>query len=490
MSATNDAETFLRDYAQDYRDLLKVVATACEQAQTKLGRDVVIDVYTRPDDPSAGGPFKAPHKIAAKIRQWNLPPTTASFLQINDVIGVTVVVGYPDQVNAVVDAVKKALARKAKWLNTLKHEAKNGYYATHLNYAYLHKAETLHFEVQIKTLLHNAWSKKMHDLTYKPVRAFDPRLSALMASVAATIESLEEQSTLIRDMIKANWNVEDEARREARQGVFDTMLEYAEADGLPPALKALSEKVSNAKGWIATEPADSKRLKDLTSEISKCCADPAQIRFGWILAGRLASLRSDQDLNRFFRKYANAWLDEARKLYKAKQIKSVEFRAVPMVLYVIGDLESAIDYSDLILKDANFAGMQEFRRTSVALNRIVFLIEREYHNPTSQEAQRAIIHNEIKAFLADPKLENHPDKDFRSVREDTEGMMIITFAKTAKETWEGIEKCIGAIKDVEQDVSIAEAYAALNVRLGWRRYFELEVQEQARPKPAHKGQRK
>ena len=142
-------------------------------------------------------------------------------------MGLTVVVKYPDKIPVVIDAIRNGLkSKKIKVGRDEVHVDKDGYFATHVVCSGLFTGENLNCEIQLKSLLHDAWSAKMHDLTYKPTGVLDPKLNALMASVARTIESLEEQSILIRDMIKANWNVEEKTRRAARHELFASMLAY------------------------------------------------------------------------------------------------------------------------------------------------------------------------------------------------------------------------------------------------------------------------
>lgn len=483
MSSFTKADEFLKRYGDDYRRVNRLAMDACEGVRERLGSGKIVDVYARPENTAAGGPFKSPEKIAAKVRKWGKSPTTAHFLEINDIVGVTVVVAYPDYVAGAIKAIKQTLSRrKAKLIDEVKHKAFNGYYATHLNYAFVINTETLHFEIQFKTLLHNAWSRKMHDLTYKPARAFDPRLSALMGSVADTIESLENQSRLIREMITANWNVEEETRRAARQKVFGGMLKYSEevwaGDARPPAVLTLRDEIDAAKGWLPSEPADSPRLERLIEKLDQCCNEaPSARRFAWILAGAIASERRDGDLTRLFRKHADDWLTEAGPLFKTKSINSVEIRAVPLVFYVIGDLDSAIEYCERIEADTVATEMDPADLIALRFNRVTFLIEREYHTPTRLASERATIEREVLSFLENPEVHNHPGRTFKSDLMDTQGLAMITFAKTSKDARDGIEKCLRAVQASEQDLEITDAYADLHMRLGWRRYFELELLE-------------
>jgi ppGpp synthetase/RelA/SpoT-type nucleotidyltranferase len=55
--------------------------------------------------------FKEAAKISGKVRQRGQPVTFQSFLQLSDIIGLTIVVQYPDQVDKVISAVEGALQK-------------------------------------------------------------------------------------------------------------------------------------------------------------------------------------------------------------------------------------------------------------------------------------------------------------------------------------------------------------------------------------------
>jgi hypothetical protein len=61
---------------------------------------------------------------------------------------------------------------------------------------------------------------------------------------------------------------------------------------------------------------------------------------------------------------------------------------------------------------------------------------------------------------------------------DTEGLMKITFAENTDQAREGIEACVTArALAPPEERYFADAYADLNLRLGWRRYFALEARQ-------------
>ncbi len=427
--------------------------------------------------------FKEPAKIAAKARQKSESVDFRSFLELTDIIGLTVVVQYPDQVDGVIAEVQRQLATKSIGVSDPeRHVNKSGYYATHLICTSRYSVEPLHCELQLKTMLHDAWSAKMHDLTYKPMGMLDSRLAALMASIAGTIESLEHQSRLIRDMIQAGWNVEENTRQIARENVFKELSKIrilaptAEID----ALVELQDRIERSTTALEAKTIKDPEVMKLMDDVRTVCK--SNLRAGWMLAGRIASLRPTPEFTRFFMGYADAWLKAAPGLITESDFDEREISAVPLMFYVIGDLDRAIDYSVDILEDPAFASLSDSRKARINFNRATFMIEREYHLPTMDKRAQDRLKREIEEILARPSVVALNKANISEMR-DTEGMLKITFAATKEEARLGIEDCVATRPLATKEHALTDAYADLNLRLGWRRYFELEIRERARPAP-------
>ena len=477
------AERFLEQYGIEYRDLLARVRQAADKAREALGPGAVHHIYSRGDDAKSGSPFKDARKIAFKARRDHGRVTAETIVQLNDIIGLTVVVQYPDQVDPLRKALRKFLGNAIGVASTETHKDKGGYFATHVVYRKRYGTEELRCEVQIKTLLHDAWSAKMHDLTYKPSGMLDPRLGALMASIASTLASLESQSEMIRDMIKAGWNVEEDTRKLAREAIFNDLLrwnhELWKGCDFEAEANALKQRIEDSESWIREEsPEKSARFKDLTDIVRQCCSSPDKVRFGWLLAGRIATLRPDRYLVRFFMSQADQWLDAAPRQIAGNTAGGKEVQAVPLMFYAMGELDLAIDYSDQILEDARFNCLDPNRRMRIAFNRANFSVEREYHYPSPDKSQRDQI--KADALASAEAIMVAAVDDAETSAADLRGMVAITFADTMEEVRDGIRQCMSAVPLSPQDEQdISEAYADLNVRLGWRRYFELEVRRSA-----------
>ena len=483
MTDLQRAENFLTNYGKDYLNFLRRIKSQCELARKELGPGILDTIYSRAistgGTPDSVDEFKEAAKIAGKVRQKGQPVTFQSFLQLSDIVGLTIVVQYPDQIDKVVSTVEGALERaNIKIEEREDHQRRNGYFATHLVCIGLEGVDTLRCEIQLKTLLHDAWSAKMHDLTYKPIGMLDPRLAALMASIAETLDSVENQSRLIRDMIKAGWNVEEKARRAARQ----TFLREPPADPEDSTefqrLIELQKRIDGTSKIIESEPLTHPGIINLTREVNELCADASALRYGWMLAGRIASLRPSPDLVRFFEGHAISWLEVAPPLLAKGEIGDREISGIPMMFYVIGDLDRAIDWASELLAQPTVSLFSDERKNRIDFNRVTFMIEREYHIPTINQAVRQNLKREIENVLSRPALREI--EGLQSSLLDTEGLMKITFAENTDQARDGIESCVAArALAAPEERYFADAYADLNLRLGWRRYFALEARQGA-----------
>ncbi len=364
-----------------------------------------------------------------------------------------------------------------------KHLNRNGYYATHVIASKeVIGGVVLHCELQFKTMLHDAWAAKMHDLTYKPSGFVDPKTAELMSSIAGTIENLEQQSQLIRDMIKENWDVEPITRREARNQLFHLMLRYRTdvwKHEVPDQVVDLSSRIETLGPTIAADPS-SPEVRELMGEIKTLCKQDGKIRTCWILAGRLASLSGSAEVSTWFVPEAERWLKEAQRLLAANQLTNnahSEVSAVPIMFYVIGDMSRAISTAESILADAKFAGLSAFTRLSMTASLISFKLEREYHARTKDDnirrQMRDKLEAELKQLLAEESVRG--DKDVNSSILDSLGFLKIAFAETPEEAYQGIRECTDAAAiATDKERAISDAYSVLNVKLGWRRFLNLE----------------
>ena len=162
-------------------------------------------------------------------------------------------------------------------------------------------------------------------------------------------------------------------------------------------------------------------------------------------------------------------LSSAAGLLQAGKIAEKEIGSVPLLYYVIGDIDRAVEYAEYLVADPEFSALSKRTKAINNFNRATFLVEREYHHPTQNSAIKAKLRAEIEEILAHSDMAVMPNAESSIL--DTRGLLRITFAQSQDEVRAGIEDCV---RSPPEERTVSDAYADLNLRLGWRRYFELE----------------
>jgi len=127
----------------------------------------------------------------------------------NDLIGVRVVVYYNSDVDAIRDSLREAYPHAELEEKLTEHDinrgARFGYRAVHLNFEYsddrifrLFPRAKAGVEIQIRTILSDAWARHSHKLIYKTPPS-DELLRAF-AGTAAMLEALDGQIERVRDL--------------------------------------------------------------------------------------------------------------------------------------------------------------------------------------------------------------------------------------------------------------------------------------------------
>ncbi|MBP32407.1 hypothetical protein [Methylobacterium sp.] len=470
-----EVERFLSDSRKRmYGQLLAVVKSSCVEIKDRLGSNVVSRIYGR-DDKQQGAIFKSSVKIAAKVRAKRAKDPDFVPKSVTDVIGMTAVVQYPDQVQPFIAAVSEALAKRNVRAEKVERVEKPGYFATHVDLLSLDVAhDGIWCELQVKTMLHDAWSAKMHDLNYKPSGQIDPRLDSMMRVIANSLEAIEVQSETLRDLITEHWRIEDSWRRAARHKLFEMMPAWLATSGSSPEATALRTDLVAARSDIEVAGPGSPVLAGFVERITRL--KEASQRQGWTMAAYLGSLRSDDVHTDFALRSVEDWVGEwpryARTAMAAgAPIPEQELWSAPLACYAIGDMDRAIEYSRTLLT-AQEMPLSAHGLAVVRINLANFLIEKEYFLPTKSAEERQALRAQIEEVIAScPDLEQEDPSPFHDLR----GMLMVTFAAQAAEIQEAIkliERGRDEAPDHEKQVAIA--YYELHARLAWRRLLEVE----------------
>ena len=161
--------------------------------------NLIYSIYSRADR-QRGVPLKDAWKTAEKLQDWRKEKGDTEVGDIHDIVGATIVVNYPSDRKILADFLQQdgsITGFQVVWCNE---KEKDGYYAHHLkiksNYG---QFAGLFCEIQIKTMLHDGWGGKTHNLTYKPLGQIDEVLYRHMNILGDVLRLLDDQSEIIKE---------------------------------------------------------------------------------------------------------------------------------------------------------------------------------------------------------------------------------------------------------------------------------------------------
>ncbi len=468
-----DVNSFLNEKHPEYAKLLGTVMQVVAEAEKQLGSEVVRTTYTRQSKQAKSNltfkDCKAPEKIAKKAQRLGAGQGLAN---ITDIIGITVVVYYPDQIDVVYKFMADALKGKYVGDGGSTEKKERGYYARHIDFLSEHTAHRgLYCEVQIKTMLHDAWAAKTHDLTYKPQGIHDNRLDRMMSMFAETLQAVDVMSETLRDMIKERWAIDKRWRKALQKTIYTFVPAWtSETD--------LSEEGRDVRQWLldngerlAGLDRDDGELQDIAGKIDKVANQSP--RHGYLLDGYFALMTDHEDDRERACRRALEWLRVATDWLKADKAQQYDVWSVPLMLQACGNLELAIKASGWILDEAE--GLPEDLVKAVSFNLANFLVDQAcYGLPTAEEEQVALKARIVALIEAARDLEQKDDTPFL----DLKGMIKVAFSNDAGELREAIEMIEKANRNAPpEERDAAQAYYDLNIRLAWRRLLEVESRE-------------
>src|SRR2546421_3764727 len=185
-----EAQRYIEKKGAQYNALLDAVKSTWEGVEGRE-RQSVKSTYSRGEKQKNKSELKETWKLPKKLLKMRQAqqskPAKKKLKPINwrdlpDVIGVTLVVYYPDQIRPILGRVIEELKRQGIVLDgPIEEKTEFGYHAYHAVVVSKRDPHVgLRCEVQCKTMLHDSWATKMHDLTYKPMGYLEPRLELLM----------------------------------------------------------------------------------------------------------------------------------------------------------------------------------------------------------------------------------------------------------------------------------------------------------------------
>lgn len=452
-----------------YKRLLGDVVVICNTLKAEMkgqipGSFVIKQVYSR-EDKQSGNPFKTRPKMAKALDRLRRTEPGANPTQIDDVIGITVVVHYPDEICL----VRERLLHRMAQLSAIEHDKpvdSNGYRARHIVFqSNVPRHAPLRCEVQIKTMLHNSWAQKTHDLNYKPQGQIDQRLADMMQGFGHALQSIEVQSQLLRTLILERWNAEVERRALVRKLSFDVLPIFQRNYlAFSPAATLLYDQIRQDDGGSPRSP---DQIAEFFKQISGLAsASPREMTWLSLL---LARISSDQEHLEVAGMQTHELLRRA-DLLTSGQIDKDEISYLPLALSACGDLQGAIDQSEYLLTGR--PELDEDVRRVVKFNLANFLVENACFGSPLNGDEAAAASARISSLLKEcAEFNNHNASAFL----DLEAMTTVAFSSSPPALRAAIDLLYGAKqKAIPEEEEIAAAYFELHVRVAWRKLLELE----------------
>ncbi|SFK37277.1 hypothetical protein SAMN03159338_4064 [Sphingomonas sp. NFR04] len=235
-AGASDVRAFLEANRDRFKSDLHAVRKLVEElSQNEPGLRSIYKIYSR-GDVQGFDELKTARKVRLKFNEFNEGRglSEASLFDVPDIVGFTIVVPYPSGISAVAEALDRAIdAKRLKPVSMGKSEdvgirtkhgralGSKGYYACHYNVRTVGAGTARPvIEIQIKTLLHDAWGAKTHDLTYKPSGRIGEELLTSFDLLGSNLANLDQQSDALRTSIVRSSEVRERKRRAVQVAVL------------------------------------------------------------------------------------------------------------------------------------------------------------------------------------------------------------------------------------------------------------------------------
>ena len=192
-----------------------------------------------------GARVKEPDSVRRKAETKGIPADQA-LDALDDLVGVRIVCNNLGDVNAVVDAIQEHANIKVLDVDPVEllyHGSKGGYRGRHLTVRHQvmrgFREDTVTAEIQVRTLLPDAWAHLSHDDFYKPEETSSNWLTESMEDFSNRLHALDQQAESLRGAVQ---NQYVDLKRSLAE-VVKVKLEQGAATG---AVGAVVEALSSA----------------------------------------------------------------------------------------------------------------------------------------------------------------------------------------------------------------------------------------------------
>ena len=357
-----DVRAFVDRNRTKFQECLRAVRAMLEDLRrADAALRSIYKIYGRGEG-TGGDELKSARKIRLKFNEYNLDRgvSEASLFETPDVIGLTVVVPYPSGISLVATALDRAVdAGDLEAMDFGRGDpdtgivtshgralGSKGYLACHYNVRMPGAGDQRPVcEIQIKTLLHDAWGAKTHDLTYKPAGRIGEELLVSFDLLGANLANLDRQSDALRGSIVRAAEVRERKRRAVQIALLSGIAAGAVSTVSDAKTRADLEG-QLAKIVAMDAETDEKSGKPVVNRLLKIFNDGAGVAGSGVAASTLLSLMAAVTRRSVYYEQALETL-EARETAAPDPVARLVVRLDAMLApFAGGDVDEAIDVGE------------------------------------------------------------------------------------------------------------------------------------------------
>jgi len=329
--------------------------------------------------------------------------------------------------------------------------------------------------VQIKTMLHDAWAAKGHDLNYKPHGKTDKRLSRMMQLFGDALESIEVQSEVLRNLIHERWNAEHSRRQLARRAAWNILGKTLVHPAFDPDAVLLLEEIKKAASPQPVTSADLKTWSQIDRKIFGFNRELRRERV-W-LAVSMAMVSSLADHVDFASREVNDFLRGTSSSTPQDPIYERDILNLPLGLSACGDFGGAIAISQYCLDQKKDVSSETVN--TLKFNLANYLIEEACFSAPKESAELDSLRSRIESLIQGcAEIEATAPSAFRDLR----GMVEVALSDDPEKLRQAIDQIYQSMQAVPPLYSdYAKSYLELHLRVAWRRLLEVEAERSANP---------
>jgi hypothetical protein len=400
---------------------------------------------------------------------------------LGDIIGATIAVVYPSDIKVVRQIIDEQIcATKFKsHSNTLATteqaaffgDAKQngGYYAHHyqleIDYNLMRpQLMNARCELQIKTVLHDAWGAKTHDLTYKRAGALDKRLTRQAEVLGDVLAGIDQQSELLRYIIEGRWALDDRKSKSAKGDLLKRTLEYGDPIRQDLYL-GLRSKIITSEVALKNKPTQDPDLQSMISSLDEFSVERRYDHSICQLFCLLAHCVGTEGMGKLAVDRAKSWLYQSTSTLE--RLSAIRFLA--LANFSFGDKIEAVTQCDRAVREFR----QHYHQLTEMTAEQKDIFEMETRNSLAyyladlsesdagqkmQAKERALNHLQEAMQIAERLCtsEQKISERTRAMLMDTEGAVKIACATDLGGIRDGLRLCKDALDLMKKNVTAGE----------------------------------